>query len=519
MNGRTTASRPRALAFTLGTALAACSPGGILGQAPARGALEEISVHGVSLEGNLLGLSPDRDVVVYLPPSYRQSPTRRFPVLYLLHGIQDAPKVWVEPWGQEHRGYATIQELMDRGIAEGRLQEIIVVMPDAEKSCHYTDSPVKGRWATFIARDLVAAIDSRYRTAPNVNGRAIFGHSMGGHGTLKIVMTQPGIFGAAYAMNPSLLGWGGDVSADNPMVVQASRLTSFEQLARAPFYAQAVVGVGQCFAPDRSAPLLTAMPYAVAANGAVQPGPGFTAWTAQMPLQMARQHVEALKTLRGLGFDTGDRDEFTHIPPTTQAFHHLLDSLGVPHRYEMYDGDHRNRLWGREGRLYGTVLPFLSGLVQVDSAAAAVPITTTATTAVPERRADRRTQERLWDAVQANDMRRAEEAVTAGADVNALDTRRATSGRRPLHYAALGNRAEMVRWLVQRGAQVNLANGSGFTPLHHAAESGSLDAIRVLLELGAEANARLPSGSTPLAVARQRGHQEAVALLAPATRP
>ena len=60
------------------------------GGAPAGGArtgtIERITVHGKSLEGNLEADSPDRDVTVYLPPSYAGDQARRYPVVYLLHG-------------------------------------------------------------------------------------------------------------------------------------------------------------------------------------------------------------------------------------------------------------------------------------------------------------------------------------------------------------------------------------------------------------------------------------------------
>ena len=51
-----------------------------------KGKLERIKVHGKSLEGNLEGDSADRDVFVYLPPSYQREPNRRYPVVYTLHG-------------------------------------------------------------------------------------------------------------------------------------------------------------------------------------------------------------------------------------------------------------------------------------------------------------------------------------------------------------------------------------------------------------------------------------------------
>src|SRR4051812_36649012 len=53
---------------------------------PRAGGVEKIVVHGKALEGNLEGDSPDRDVTIYLPPSYATERTRRYPVVYLLHG-------------------------------------------------------------------------------------------------------------------------------------------------------------------------------------------------------------------------------------------------------------------------------------------------------------------------------------------------------------------------------------------------------------------------------------------------
>src|SRR5215469_15106321 len=60
-----------------------------------KGSVEKIKVHGKSLEGNLEGDSPDRDVLVYLPPSYAKEPNRRYPVVYFLHGYGlNAERYW-----------------------------------------------------------------------------------------------------------------------------------------------------------------------------------------------------------------------------------------------------------------------------------------------------------------------------------------------------------------------------------------------------------------------------------------
>src|ERR1700677_280689 len=69
--------------------------------APAQGTYARIKVHGKSLEGNLSGEPADRDVSVYLPPGYQTQGTRRYPVVYLLHGYTNSDVGW---FGPESRG-------------------------------------------------------------------------------------------------------------------------------------------------------------------------------------------------------------------------------------------------------------------------------------------------------------------------------------------------------------------------------------------------------------------------------
>ena len=53
--------------------------------------VEHIKVHGTALEGNLEGDAVDREVIVFLPPSYAKEKHRRYPVVYALHGYSLAP--------------------------------------------------------------------------------------------------------------------------------------------------------------------------------------------------------------------------------------------------------------------------------------------------------------------------------------------------------------------------------------------------------------------------------------------
>src|SRR5579872_6288078 len=87
------------------------------------GTVEKIKVHGKSLEGNLEGDSPDRDVFVYLPPSYSTEKNHRYPVVYFLHGYGlNADTNWK---------FMAIPEGADKAMTDGAAHEMIVVMPDA----------------------------------------------------------------------------------------------------------------------------------------------------------------------------------------------------------------------------------------------------------------------------------------------------------------------------------------------------------------------------------------------------
>jgi enterochelin esterase-like enzyme len=167
-------------------------------EAPA-GSLERVTVHGTSLEGNLSGDSADRTAIVYLPPDYATRTGQRYPVVYFLHGT-----------GMSAASLASALSLpgsIDRAIAaSGR--ELIVVIPDASTAhadSMYSDSPALGDWETFIANELPAFVDARYRTVASRDGRGLAGHSRGGYGTIRVGIAQPAAFAALYAMSSCCL--------------------------------------------------------------------------------------------------------------------------------------------------------------------------------------------------------------------------------------------------------------------------------------------------------------------------
>src|SRR5262245_17943379 len=185
----------RRLGFIALAASAWLATGDARGDTLAHGRIVRETVHGISLEKTATNETADRAVSVYLPPSYDTAPAKRYAVIYLLHGILDTDQEWTkrsDPWW-------SVQDVMDRGIAEGRLGEMIVVMPDERTrggGSFYTNSTVTGAWEDFTVKELVAWADRKYRTLARVGGRGIAGHSMGGHGAFKLAMRHPEVFAA-----------------------------------------------------------------------------------------------------------------------------------------------------------------------------------------------------------------------------------------------------------------------------------------------------------------------------------
>src|SRR6185503_10794947 len=157
---------------------------------------EHIKVHGTALEGNLEGDAVDREVIVFLPPSYEKDKKRRYPVVYALHGYS----IGAEQWTHEIHVPQTVEGAFAKGS-----QEMIVVLPDSKtvyNGSMYSSSVTTGDFEKFIWHDVVGYIDAHYRTIPNRDSRGLVGHSMGGYGASRIGMKHPEVFGALYIMSP-----------------------------------------------------------------------------------------------------------------------------------------------------------------------------------------------------------------------------------------------------------------------------------------------------------------------------
>ena len=123
-----------------------------------KGTKERVKVHSKALEGNLIGDPADRDVTVYLPPSYQSNPGQRFPVLYMLHGFTDNDSQW---FGWESH-WINLQDVIEQSLAEGLSKEMIVVMPNAYnrfKGSMYASSATIGDCETLVTHELINYVD------------------------------------------------------------------------------------------------------------------------------------------------------------------------------------------------------------------------------------------------------------------------------------------------------------------------------------------------------------------------
>ncbi len=307
--------------------------------------VERITVHSRAIEGNLEGNSADRAVLVVLPPSYRTTPTRRYPVVYALHGYS----IGAEQWAKEIHVPQTIEGAFAKGA-----REMIVVLPDS-KTVHngsfYASSVTVGDFEQFIAHDLVRSIDARYRTLADRRSRGLAGHSMGGYGAARIGMKHPDIFGALYMMSPCCLSIRALGIPDAAAEKTVRALRSPAESESLSWGLRAQLATAAAWSPNPKAPpLFVDLPIK---DGVAQPDV-IARWAANAPLSMLDQYVGNLRRYAAIGLDVGDRDG---LKDDAAALHAGLDRYGIANQFAVYPGDHTS---GVAGRVQDVMIPFFA---------------------------------------------------------------------------------------------------------------------------------------------------------------
>jgi S-formylglutathione hydrolase FrmB len=320
----------RSLAFALRLLLLVlCLPA----PAMAQGRILVDTIRSRSIAGNAIGDTPNREVFVYTPPSYDRTPTRRFPVLYLLHGFTSHPREWLDGTYQG----LDLQQTMD-SLWRVDAGEFLVVMPNADNAMgggFYVNSAAFGKWEDFVSQELVQYIDARYRTRPDRALRGLAGHSMGGFGALYLAQQHSDVFGAVYAMSPCCTSMVGELAPTSDVwrYVRDSTLTPPQPIAGSVRLARAMT----------------------AAFAAPFDKPG--AWSRFLPVDMVTKDATGMRRSCAVVIEYGLDDAIASVPLGARAFADALTRTKIPYRLDAFAGGHTDRT---RQRFEQRVLPFFA---------------------------------------------------------------------------------------------------------------------------------------------------------------
>jgi S-formylglutathione hydrolase FrmB len=315
--------------------------------------VERVKIHGSALEGNLEGDAVDRDTIVFLPPSYATERSRRYPVVYALHGYSIGAEQWT---GEIH-----VPQTIEGAFAQGA-KEMIVVLPDS-KTAHngsmYSSSVTTGDFERFVTHDVVAYVDAHYRTIPERASRGLVGHSMGGYGATRIGMRHPDVFGSLYVMSPCCLAprGAGNASAELEQAVAGMKTPADGE--KLPFFVRAQLASAAAWSPNpKNPPLYLDLP---TKEGAPQ-ADVLAKWAANAPLAFVDQYIGNLRQYRAIAIDVGDQDG---LRVDAGKLHEALDRYGIANSFETYPGSHTSRV---ADRFQNHVIKFFDGSLSFEPA-------------------------------------------------------------------------------------------------------------------------------------------------------
>jgi S-formylglutathione hydrolase FrmB len=224
---------------------------------------------------------------VLLPPSFDADKTRRFPILYFLHGLGDNEQTFLHTGG-----WNLVEDLREKG----RLKDFLIATPAGAASFYINSRDGQVRYEDFLLQEFFPFIERHYRARPGRANRAISGISMGGYGAFHLAFAHPQLFSSVSAHSAALI-------EKLPVFLSGN--------AGTPGRARVLGGVF-----------------------GVPPDPEF--WERNSPLTRAR--TAPLSGLK-LYFDCGSEDDFG-FDSGAVALDKVLTSRKIPHEFHLYPGRH-----------------------------------------------------------------------------------------------------------------------------------------------------------------------------------
>ena len=229
---------------------------------------------------------------VQLPADYdaNGSTSRRYPVLYFLHGLGQNEQTLFSTGG-----WSVIDDLS----RQNKIGDFLVVAPEGKRT-FYINSPGNTlRYSDFFLQEFIPAIENKYHVVPGRKNRAITGVSMGGYGALRFAFAHPEMFSAVSAQSAAL-------------ITQTPQELSSAGRSGTP--------LGRLMGPAFGEPINVAH------------------WNENSVFVLAKKNQTGLRN-QAIYFNCGDQDDFG-FEDGAAALHKQLQSEGVKHEYHPYPGDH-----------------------------------------------------------------------------------------------------------------------------------------------------------------------------------
>jgi S-formylglutathione hydrolase FrmB len=312
------------------------------------GRLEWTEVDSEALRDNPLGDPARRPLLVYLPPGHGQG-ARRLPAVYFLHGFTGSAR----GWSHASPFQPTVPERLDELVAAGLVPPLVGVFPDgwtALGGSQWTNSAAVGRYRDYLAADVVACVDARYRTAPEAAARAVVGKSSGGYGALLMGARHPEVFGHVaahsadaafeYCYLPDFPRAAAALEGKDPQAWFQGMLRRARETKLRPddHGVLNVLAMAAAYSPRPGDPLGVALPFEPAT--ARLRDEVWARWLDQDPVRFVPRAVEAFRRLRSVYVDCGTRDEF-NLRWGARMVVEALRSGGVEVCHEEFDDGHR----------------------------------------------------------------------------------------------------------------------------------------------------------------------------------
>jgi enterochelin esterase-like enzyme len=326
--------------------------------------LQNRVINSDALQGNFAGNAFTRKLQIYTPPGYSKNGTQQYPVVYLLHGFPFSEKAFIERhvWDEWITPYLFSQEYpdfpeegfrhwVDNLIAEGFIEPMIIVMPDAGTAPYgfsfYSNSMLNGDFEDFIINDLVNYMDKNYNTVANASGRAVIGHSQGGYAAFKFGMLHPDVFKTVASHSGLLLV---DALFDPNIIflLEQENQGGFAGPDPTKFFTSALYAMSAAWSPNlNNPPFYVDLPLEFHSDNHLYPVPEVVnLWHQNDVFSLLDSYHEAFNSLNGIYLDVGLLDELG-----TQLAHQpvlgKMDYYNVVYTFETYQGGHHTHLFER----------------------------------------------------------------------------------------------------------------------------------------------------------------------------